>query len=75
MRKHEDKALEELSINLVTWYEKEFEESMPLKEIKFILEEERKRKLEQFLSRRLGHLQGADFTKFVELFNAKKKEK
>jgi hypothetical protein len=75
MRKHEDKSLEELAANLATWYEKEFEESIPWKEIRFILEEERKRKHEQFLGRRLGHLQGADFIKFVELFNAKKKEK
>lgn len=75
MRKHEDKTLQELTENLAIWFEKEFEEPLPRKEIGVILEEERKRKFEQFLARRIGHLHGADFIKFVELFNAKKKEK
>lgn len=74
MRKHEDSALEDLASNLSTWYEREFEEQLPLKEIRFILEEERKRRLEQFLTRRLGHLQGADFIKFVEVFNSATKK-
>lgn len=75
MRKKTDDELETLSESLKTWHKEEFGEDIIKTQIVQLLANEREKRIEAFLFRRLSHLLDEDFIKFIEIFKGGKEKK